>query len=170
MILGNGFDLAHGLPTKYSDFLEFCNRVEAIYSFRDYGSHENEYRTQYLSDWKMNNDIKEMLFCAFCNRKVSLNGDDNSCLKDMEISSMDRNIQEIHEYLQDNVWYTYLNQIYQEKKMRGENWIDFESEICFIIKNCDENTTNLFMSCQELCDRILPKCNYDEKIDIFSKN
>lgn len=24
LILGNGFDLAHGLPTKYSDFLEFC--------------------------------------------------------------------------------------------------------------------------------------------------
>lgn len=24
LILGNGFDLAHGLPTRYSDFLEFC--------------------------------------------------------------------------------------------------------------------------------------------------
>lgn len=23
LILGNGFDLAHGLPTKYTDFLEF---------------------------------------------------------------------------------------------------------------------------------------------------
>ena len=24
LILGNGFDLAHGLPTQYSHFLEFC--------------------------------------------------------------------------------------------------------------------------------------------------
>ena len=24
LILGNGFDLAHGLKTKYSDFLEYC--------------------------------------------------------------------------------------------------------------------------------------------------
>ena len=24
LILGNGFDLAHGLPTRYTDFLEYC--------------------------------------------------------------------------------------------------------------------------------------------------
>lgn len=23
LVIGNGFDLAHGLPTKYGDFLEF---------------------------------------------------------------------------------------------------------------------------------------------------
>ena len=28
LILGNGFDLAHGLPTKYSHFLNFCQRVD----------------------------------------------------------------------------------------------------------------------------------------------
>lgn len=27
LILGNGFDLDHDLPTKYSDFLDFCNCV-----------------------------------------------------------------------------------------------------------------------------------------------
>ena len=24
LILGNGFDLAHGLPTRYTDFLAYC--------------------------------------------------------------------------------------------------------------------------------------------------
>ncbi len=24
LIIGNGFDIAHGLPTKYEDFLDFC--------------------------------------------------------------------------------------------------------------------------------------------------
>ncbi len=24
LVIGNGFDLAHGLPTKYGDFLELC--------------------------------------------------------------------------------------------------------------------------------------------------
>lgn len=24
LVIGNGFDLAHGLPTKYEHFLEFC--------------------------------------------------------------------------------------------------------------------------------------------------
>ena len=27
LILGNGFDLAHELPTKYSHFLDFCREV-----------------------------------------------------------------------------------------------------------------------------------------------
>lgn len=33
LILGNGFDLAHGLPTKYSHFLDFCQRVEEIWCY-----------------------------------------------------------------------------------------------------------------------------------------
>lgn len=28
LIIGNGFDLAHGLPTKYTDFLEFCYKIK----------------------------------------------------------------------------------------------------------------------------------------------
>lgn len=27
LLIGNGFDLAHGLPTKYTDFLVFCKMV-----------------------------------------------------------------------------------------------------------------------------------------------
>ena len=30
LVIGNGFDLAHGLPTKYTDFLYFCNVVKEI--------------------------------------------------------------------------------------------------------------------------------------------
>ena len=33
LIIGNGFDLAHGLPTRYLDFLEFAQRASAIYTF-----------------------------------------------------------------------------------------------------------------------------------------
>lgn len=33
LILGNGFDLAHKLPTRYSEFLEFCKK---IYDDKDY--------------------------------------------------------------------------------------------------------------------------------------
>lgn len=34
LILGNGFDLAHGLKTKYSDFLNYCaKKMEASYTY-----------------------------------------------------------------------------------------------------------------------------------------
>ena len=31
LILGNGFDLAHNLPTKYSNFLDFCKIVDKFF-------------------------------------------------------------------------------------------------------------------------------------------
>lgn len=33
LIIENGFDLAHGLPTKYGDFLDFCERARRIYTY-----------------------------------------------------------------------------------------------------------------------------------------
>lgn len=30
LVIGNGFDLAHGLPTKYGDFLEWVKAIEQV--------------------------------------------------------------------------------------------------------------------------------------------
>ncbi len=30
LLIGNGFDLAHGLPTKYGDFLDWVNVIEQV--------------------------------------------------------------------------------------------------------------------------------------------
>lgn len=35
LLIGNGFDLAHKLPTTYKDFLEFCEKARRIYTFDD---------------------------------------------------------------------------------------------------------------------------------------
>ena len=35
LVLGNGFDLAHGLPTSYKDFLTFCKKIEALYKYSE---------------------------------------------------------------------------------------------------------------------------------------
>lgn len=35
LVIGNGFDLAHGLPTKYTDFLGFVERFENLKKFND---------------------------------------------------------------------------------------------------------------------------------------
>lgn len=33
LIIGNGFDLAQGLPTSYDDFLNLENAIESIYNY-----------------------------------------------------------------------------------------------------------------------------------------
>ena len=35
LVIGNGFDLAHGLPTRYSDFLDFMAlSINKVYDWR----------------------------------------------------------------------------------------------------------------------------------------
>ncbi len=33
LLIGNGFDLEHDLPTHYKDFLDFCDKARRIYTF-----------------------------------------------------------------------------------------------------------------------------------------
>ena len=62
LILGNGFDLAHGLPTRYSDFLNFCNSIfeieNSIKSYVEYSIYEYQ-RIEYII--KKNKVFSEML-------------------------------------------------------------------------------------------------------------
>ncbi len=67
LIIGNGFDLTHGLPTKYGDFLDFCERARRIYTYREDAS-LNVYKCDNLDNWEMNDDIKNKQAKQFINR------------------------------------------------------------------------------------------------------
>ena len=64
LLIGNGFDLEHGLPTSYMDFLDFCQRVERIYTLNPEVTPEI-YERNNLEDWKGNVVLKENLRAAF---------------------------------------------------------------------------------------------------------
>ena len=68
LIIGNGFDLAHELPTKYPDFLEFCKRVFPVYENAE-GRGVHLYQQEYLFDWDFNKEIKEKLESAYSSRR-----------------------------------------------------------------------------------------------------
>lgn len=167
LILGNGFDLAHGLPTKYSDFLEFCERVEYIFKFQNDIGIEKVYKKRWLEDWCTNDKIKELLFEAFVQRTFEPKYDQSGTWRNMSVRLKDNHIQEIYDCLTENAWYLYLKELYLKKKMRGVNWIDFEAEISYIISNCDKVAIDLLMSCDELCDEMLANTKYNDKIHIF---
>lgn len=42
LIIGNGFDLAHGLPTNYSDFLAFSHEFMKLYEVDSEKSDEED--------------------------------------------------------------------------------------------------------------------------------
>lgn len=109
LVIGNGFDLAHGLPTRYGDFLEFVKVIRQVKngeSLKDV-------------DWgELNPKIKEQIIDSEMDEKSPHFFGRKQC-KDL---------------LNDNIWVDYFLQCNMYQK---ENWIDFESEISNVIQSID---------------------------------
>lgn len=112
LIIGNGFDLYHGLPTGYRDFLFFA---------KNWMSFKEEYVKQDKSGGAQEGDVI----------KVRL-GERNELRKEslLDFASnaglySEEHIKYLDEHLQDNAWLIYFGKI----SIPGRNWIDFEAEI-----------------------------------------
>lgn len=113
LVLGNGFDLAHGLSTKYGDFLEWV-----IAEYNLYHNMLNQEESLSLLKQKMEVNIPSNM--------------NNSIIKVDKCE----NQEEIWECISDNVWINYFlnNPMYQK-----ENWIDFENEISSLVQSIDNS-------------------------------
>lgn len=128
LIIGNGFDLAHGRPTTYGDFLNF---IEQIVRTRTYTRTKEQFEKT-LPD--LHTEVKRYILSAFETREFLL---------DDVANNSNPVIDELYESLDENVWYEYFRTIVREDKMRGKNWIDFESEISEVIQFFDEKFNDL---------------------------
>lgn len=183
-IIGNGFDLAHELPTKYTDFLFFCSAVKQIIMHNDIGNKipkEDKKYITWLDDNKkiklgyLENDmLKEKntykLYLPY-NRRFNLGERDEKVFEEMfdtfikkffEEGNDQKLIKEIIYLVYDNVWIVY----FLHYDMYGEeNWIDFESEISNVIEFIDNNMHGLDNN-YGLYDKII---DCSEKLDKFLK-
>lgn len=148
LVLGNGFDLAHGLPTSYADFLDFAYRLMCIYTFAVCDDEEKmaeKYYKEQLDTWGKDdvfstarNLLKKNLKTYFETRTYN-KIDETVNLKTYRpgVHVNDR-VDLFYSYLEGNIWYEYINSLYMDGKTKGKNWIDFESEISYIIELIDK--------------------------------
>lgn len=116
LVVGNGFDLAHGLPTSYKDFLEFIKYLNLFY----YANKSDISRYRDADKFKeLNTDIQTYLV-----NKFPMN--ENDILLD-ELINLSSN----------NIWIKHFQILFDDKKLKGENWIDFESEITNVVKSLE---------------------------------
>lgn len=109
LVIGNGFDLAHGLPTKYTDFLEFIKVIKQIINYT------------YINNiaWEtIHPDIIEII-------------EDNMKNKSNNLFSQEKYWKKL---IDNNFWIEYFS---QSNTYQKENWIDFETEISNVIKSID---------------------------------
>ncbi|MCI8347109.1 MAG: hypothetical protein HFJ12_04085 [Bacilli bacterium] len=169
LVIGNGFDLAHGLPTKYTDFLLFCSVTKRIIKHSEVANQIPQ-NNKHCTEW-LNND-KNISF-----RKLNLkNIDENYCLLNKIFKFNERDkavyekmtntfiencffgentnqklVKEIIYLVHNNFWINYFLQ----SDMHGdENWIDFESEISNVIKSIDDDMRNHVQGIRSLDDKI----------------
>ena len=114
LVIGNGFDLAHGLPTKYINFLNFLK------SFKDSAFYNQKIATEEF---------------------VILEDDDEETIKYKRKSVYEKTIElnsisypfipkEYLQFLFNNATQNSLIKYYLLKsKKLAENWIDFEKEL-----------------------------------------
>ncbi len=114
LIIGNGFDLAHGLPTKYSDFLGFLKKFSYIYN----ENLEGRNRQRQTVIFK---DLDERVQEYLSDDKRITNKDDKL-------------MKELYSLSVNNIWINHLEECITKNKLKGENWIDFESEISEVVR------------------------------------
>ena len=149
LVIGNGFDLAHDLPTSYSDVLNFLQAINITSKWR---GEKNEFINTHLSNKNFNSYVSDYIINAFDSRTKK----GNSAFKNSNPI-----IQELYDNLDNNIWYTYLWDIYSMGKMKGINWIDFEGEISHIIERIDKEEENIYLPFRKITSE------KDEKINIF---
>lgn len=162
LIIGNGFDLAHGLPTKYSDFLEFARHFIRI--AKPFLEEDQTETRAYLLGWKGNEKVKDYLVELYKSRRVeSINNDGGEHCNQVSFDS--DIVNKLASNLNDNIWMNYFIAVYDQKVIRGNGWIDFEAEISRIIQWLDREIDNL----DEMFVTVLGRINkgIDEREDMF---
>lgn len=110
LVIGNGFDLEHNLPTTYGDFLKFIKIIKKIGE----GKYNKPEELENLSQF--NDKVREYL------RNKDL----------FKSETRNKHIQEMMDLLEKNVWIEYF---IKRNNYSGKGWIDFESEISDVIKS-----------------------------------
>ena len=141
LVIGNGFDLAHRLPTTYKDFLEFAS------VFREYDSVKEKFLLKFSDNYK---EKREEILKVFG--------------KNLGNERKEELVKELMYLVRYNKWLNYFWKISE-----FGNWIDFETEISRIIQSLDKvrkdrdnkikNDTKRNKS-----HKIIEPLSYDEKV------
>lgn len=114
LVIGNGFDLAHGLKTSYKDFLTF---ISQFLLWQECQSENNKQVLDKNTDYTFLKFFKRM--------------DDN------HHADYDKLKTELDGLIRDNLWIEYFNKIISNNDTKN-NWIDFEKEIAKIVQILDK--------------------------------
>lgn len=135
LVIGNGFDLALGYPTKYTDFLDFIKIFNVVYRNESYDYH--------ISPIQCINDFTRIPDEALPANIRTLLPLWNKFNKALNSDFIYRAFWDFKYCTCQNSWIDYFLYRYEEKLLEGENWIDLEKEIKDVIKLLENNSLQI---------------------------
>ncbi len=113
LLLGNGFDLYHKLPTRYDNFLHTVDFLIQYYK------PEMKTIADVFGDSRLQKEDSFICECYNTHKTV------------YENITLDKNVvEQLINLSKDNLWFQYLLKIFDNRV----GWIDFEKEVAFVIK------------------------------------
>lgn len=153
LIAGNGFDLFHGLPTKYGHFMAVMKTIESNNFVNDDISFNDLFGKDFKNNFSSDYDL---ILEKFDTKNIKF----NNIL-----------IEKIKSKLNKNGWYKYFKGV-----LEIETWIDFESElenalmgISIIFNNVKNIPTNNFSFYDKYILRVFCDFEHFEFSDITSR-
>ena len=120
LVIGNGFDLAHDLPTTYFDFIQFVKCVKILEKKDSVESLKQALELEEADKRIKEYLIKENIFFKIKNKE-------------------DKFLEEFLRLISNNVWIEYFE---SKTNSKEKKWIDFENEILQVIKELSITTFN----------------------------
>lgn len=163
LVIGNGFDLAHKLRTKYTDFLECVSEVQKFledkrnkvieriignnFKFRKencvYPHQRSQLQREIDFERKKLHEIDKNNFNAFRKDEKKIKRWRKKIQSSLQsgIFLKARVIKYIYNF--GNKWISYFQSVQNDSRRRiGNNWVDFESEIANIIQKFENFILN----------------------------
>lgn len=154
LIIGNGFDIAHELPTWYADFLDFCKEIsEQTWKVRDF-TYEALQKMPAVA--KIIDDKHFIVYGGFYSE-----------YHHEKKQAVEPYLNKINEFLNENIWFVYFSSLYSNDMLQSEKWIDFEKEISFIIQGLDEFSQNLLATVDDFVNNSTFVQSNNKKSDQF---
>ncbi len=126
LIVGNGFDLAHGLPTRYMDFMDYLSMAETLY----------ENKTDFLAH-PDKNAIEGYINRRYKNVDTTLRSNLIGKYDSEWLNSFPMQLSRV--FSERNCWYEYFEYLIRKNQLQGVNWIDFEAEISKVVQKIEHS-------------------------------
>ena len=126
LVIGNGFDLAHGLPTRYMDFMDYLSMAKTLYKNKtDPSAHPNQ------------TTIEGYINSQYTDVDTTLRNNLIGKYDRKWINSFPRQLSRV--FSEKNCWYKYFDYLIYKKQLKGVNWIDFEAEISKVVQKIEHS-------------------------------